>query len=161
MARGGRLRRWAIALTGVGILNYYGTALYERFVPHERKREFQRKFGNPFGRIVLRWFPGWAVIETVGRRTGEARRVPVGGRRIGDTFWFVAVDPQQAAYVKNIRANPNVRVQSGGRWRTGVAHLLSDDEPRRRMILLNPANGLFIWLAGREHLTIRVDLGPA
>lgn len=138
---------------------YYGSALFERFVRYERKRRFQQNFGNPFGRTIMRWFPGWAVIETTGRRTGEPRRVPVGGRRIGDSVWFVAVDPRQAAYVKNIEANPNVRVQVGGEWSEGVAYLLPADDTRKRMLTINPVNGLFIWLAGREHLTIRVDLG--
>jgi deazaflavin-dependent oxidoreductase (nitroreductase family) len=100
------------------------------------------------------------VIETTGRRTGEPRRVPVGGRRIDDSFWFVAADPREAAYVKNIEVNPRVRVQIGGRWRSGEAHLLPDDDAKMRMIRLNPANALFILLAGGDHLTIRVDLDP-
>ncbi|HUC36310.1 MAG TPA: nitroreductase/quinone reductase family protein [Acidimicrobiales bacterium] len=82
-----------------------------------------------------------------------------GGKlRIGDTFWLVAVDPRDAAYVKNIEANPHVRVQLCDQWRCGEAHLLPDDDARKRMLALNPVNGLFILLAGREHLTIRVDL---
>jgi deazaflavin-dependent oxidoreductase (nitroreductase family) len=139
---------------------YYGSALFERFVPYEQKRRFQKNLGNPFGRAVMRWFPGWVVIETIGRNTGEPRRVPVGGRRIGDAVWFVAADPGEAAYVKNIRANPRVRVQLGGHWSDGVAHLLPGDDAKRRMVTINPLNGLFIRLAGREHLTIRVDLDP-
>jgi deazaflavin-dependent oxidoreductase (nitroreductase family) len=160
VAKGGKLRRVVLLGAGVAALNY-GSALYERFLPYDRKRRFQQHFGNPFGRSVMRWFPGWALLETTGRRTGEPRRVPVGGRRIGESFWLVAADPREAGYVKNIEADPRVRVQLGGRWRSGVAHLLPDDDPRKRMVRLNPANALFIWLAARDHLTIRVDLDPA
>lgn len=160
MDKGGRLRRFVLLVAGVAAVNY-GSAVYERFIPYERKRQFQKRFGNPFGIVVMRWFPGWAVIETSGRRTGEPRQVPIGGRRIGNSFWFVAADPQEAAYVKNIEANPHVRVQIGRTWRSGVAHLLPEDDARKRMVRLNPANGLFIGLAGKDHLTIRVDLDPA
>ena len=103
--------------------------------------------------------PGWAMLETVGRRSGEARRVPVGGRIIGDRFWLVSADPSRASYLRNIEANPNVRVKVGGRWRDGVARMLPDDDARRRMFRVNPFNGLYIAIAGREHLTVSVDLG--
>jgi hypothetical protein len=43
-------------VAGAAALNY-GSAVYERFLPYERKREFQRKFGNPFGLTVMRWIP--------------------------------------------------------------------------------------------------------
>ena len=159
MAKGGKLRRIALLGAGLAVLNY-GSALFERFLPYERKRRFQQKYGNPFGRSVMRWLPGWAAIETTGRRTGATRQVPVGGRLIGESFWLVAADPQEAAYVKNIEANARVRVQIGRQWRSGVAHLLPEDDARKRMFWLNPANALFIWIAGRDHLTIRVDLDP-
>jgi hypothetical protein len=42
-----------------------------------------------------------------------------------------------------------------------TAHLLDDDDPRRRLLRLNPLNSLFIWIAGTELLTIRVDLDHA
>lgn len=104
--------------------------------------------------------PGWAVLETKGRLSGETRRVPVGGRLIGDAFWLVAVDPLKAGYVKNIEADARVRVHVKGQWRTGVAHVLPDDNPHWRMLQLNPVNGLYIAIAGRDHLTIRVRLDP-
>lgn len=157
VATGGELRRLARVASGVAIV-YFGSALYERFASHDRKRKFQRSVGNPFGETFMRWLPGWAVIETIGWRTGQPRRVPVGGRRIGNSFWLVAADPRDAGYVRNITADPHVRVQLGRTWMSGVAHLLPEDEPRKRMIRLNPVNGCFIWLGARDHLSIRVDL---
>jgi hypothetical protein len=53
-----------------------------------------------------------------------------------------------------------VRVRVHHRWRKGTAHLLPGDDPRRRLLRLNPANSLFIWIAGVDLLTIRVDLEP-
>jgi hypothetical protein len=34
--------------------------------------------------------PGYALLETIGRKTGKARRTPVGNARIGNQFWIVA-----------------------------------------------------------------------
>ena len=77
---------------------------------------------------------------------------------IQGSFWTVAVDPHRAGYVRNIEADPRVRVRLGGRWREGVAYPLPGDDAHRRMFKVNPLNGLFIGIAGREHLSIRVDL---
>lgn len=140
------------------LLVYLGLAVFERLVPHRMLRQFQRRLGNPFGARVMRWIPGWAVVETTGRRSGLPRRVPVGGRQIGGCFWLVVADPERASYVRNIDANPRVRVQVRGRWSSGTAYLLPGDNARRRMLRLNPLNGLYLMVAGREHLTIRVDL---
>jgi hypothetical protein len=46
----------------------------------------------------------------------------------------------------------------GEDWRAGVACVLPDDNPRTRMLQLNPINGLYIAIAGCEHLTIRIQL---
>ncbi|MGI8622138.1 MAG: nitroreductase/quinone reductase family protein, partial [Solirubrobacteraceae bacterium] len=54
----------------------------------------------------------------------------------GDTFWIVAGHGRQAAYVRNLQAEPRVRVKARGEWRTGTAHVLSPErregESRRR-----------------------------
>jgi deazaflavin-dependent oxidoreductase (nitroreductase family) len=140
-------------------VTYYGSAVLERFLPRPWQRRFQRRFGNPGGQLMS-VLPGWGVIETTGRRSGQPRQVPVGGRSSGDSFWVVAADPAHAGYVRNIEADPRVRVKFHGRWRDGVAHPLPDDDARRRMFWINPLNGLFIWIAGRDHTTIRIELTP-
>jgi deazaflavin-dependent oxidoreductase (nitroreductase family) len=139
---------------------YIATALYERLAPRRWVRGFRNQLGNPLSRPSAGVTPGWAVIETIGRRSGLPCRVPVGGRLRGDSFWLVAGDGRRAHYVRNIECDPRVRVRVHGRWRNGTAHLLPDDSPRRRLLRLNPANSLFIWIAGVDLLTIRVDLEP-
>ncbi len=66
---------------------------------------------------------GMALLETVGRKSGEPRRVPVGGRLRNGAFWFVAEHGRRAAYVRNIVANPRVRVKVDRRWLAGTAVL--------------------------------------
>lgn len=154
-----RLRKVVAILASGVVASYYGTALLERWLPHRWLRRFQRTFGTPGGDLMTR-LPGWGIVETTGRRSGETRRVPVGGRIVGNDFWLVAADPRRAGYVRNIEANPKVRIRVGGTWREGVAHLLPGDNARWRMLRINPVNGLYIAVAGREHLTIRVALDP-
>ena len=82
-----------------------------------------------------------ALLETTGRRSGLPRRVPVGNGLRGDTFWIVSEHGYESDYVKNIEANPRVRVKVGrGRGASGTAHVLPDDDVRARMRELGPAD---------------------
>jgi len=100
-----------------------------------------------------------ALLETIGRKSGQARRTPVGNGLRGDNFWIVTEHGHRAAYVKNIKANPRVRVKVGRRWYEGTGHLLPDDDPRERMRMLGrPVNDALVRLVGTEQLTIRIDL---
>src|SRR5882762_2900341 len=80
--------------------------------------------------------PGYALLETVGRKSGKPRRTPVGNGRAGNQFWIVAEHGMKAGYVRNIESNPGVRVKLRdglrGRWYTGTAHVMPDDDPRER-----------------------------
>ncbi len=112
--------------------------------------------------------PGDALLETTGRRTGQPRRTPICDGLEGDTFWLVAQRGRGADYVRNIEANPRVRVKvrSGLRtgWRTGTAHVLDDDDPRERQRILsrgNLARGLCLSASAAmatSLLTVRIDL---
>ena len=64
-----------------------------------------------------------------------------------------------SAYVKNIQADPRVRVKVGRRWMSGTAVILPDDDPYERMRRLGRGlNDATVRLVGTEHLVIRVDL---
>jgi deazaflavin-dependent oxidoreductase (nitroreductase family) len=100
-----------------------------------------------------------ALLETTGRKSGQRRVTPVGNGLRGDEFWIVTEHGWGSAYVKNIQADPRVRVKVGRRWRAGTAHILPDEDPHRRMRMLRrPANDAAVRLVGTEHLVIRVDL---
>jgi deazaflavin-dependent oxidoreductase (nitroreductase family) len=113
---------------------------------------------NPVMRPAARFVPGMAVIETRGRRSGLPRRVPVGGRLEGSSFWLVAEHGRWANYVRNIQADPRVRLMIGGQWHDGTAHLLPDDDVRQRLKRLPAYNSLFVRLQGTDLLTLRIDL---
>jgi deazaflavin-dependent oxidoreductase (nitroreductase family) len=102
-----------------------------------------------------------ALLETTGRKSGRPRRVPVGNGLRGDTFWIVSEHGRHSAYVKNIEADPRVRVKVGRTWRDGTAHVLPDDDVEARMRKLDrPANDRAVRMMGTDLLTIRIDLDP-
>jgi deazaflavin-dependent oxidoreductase (nitroreductase family) len=119
---------------------------------------------NPFVRAAARAgvpLPGLVILETTGRKTGQPRRTPVGKALEGDTLWIVAEHGRRAGYVRNIEANPRVRVRVGRRWRTGTARVLPDDDWRERQRRMpNRVNSAMVRLVGTEHVTVRVDLDP-
>jgi deazaflavin-dependent oxidoreductase (nitroreductase family) len=101
------------------------------------------------------------ILETTGRRSGQPRQVPVTKAVDGDTLWIVTEHGRRAGYVRNIEADPNVRVRVGRRWRSGVAHLVVDDDWRARQRRMpNKLNPAMVRAMGTEHLTVRVDLDP-
>ncbi|HKF80752.1 MAG TPA: nitroreductase/quinone reductase family protein [Thermoleophilaceae bacterium] len=106
--------------------------------------------------------PGVVILETTGRKSGQPRRNPVGKAIVGDTLWIVAEHGRRAGYVRNISANPRVRVKIGRRWRTGTAHAMPDDDPRERQRRIpNKLNSASVRLMGSDLLTVRVDLDPS
>ena len=103
--------------------------------------------------------PGIAIIETTGSKSGQPRRTPVGKAVEGDTLWVVAEHGHKAAWVRNIKADPRVRVRLGRRWRTGVATPLPDDDPRERQRRIpNKANSAVVRVMQTDLLTVRIDL---
>jgi deazaflavin-dependent oxidoreductase (nitroreductase family) len=74
------------------------------------------------------------------------------------TFWLVAEHGRSAGYVRNIEANPRVRVKIGRRWRTGTAHLLADDDPVERQKTMPKVNARSVRAMGTDLLSIRIDL---
>jgi len=138
---------------------------------HQIVHTLQKYLFNPPIKLALAIgvpLPGYALLETKGRKTGKARRTPVGNGRIGNQFWLVAEHGMQAGYVRNIERDPHVRLKLREglryRWHTGTAHLLLDDDPRERQSWLatqlpsSIGNARAVRLFGTQLLSIRVDL---
>jgi deazaflavin-dependent oxidoreductase (nitroreductase family) len=122
------------------------------------------RLNNRITRFSLRHGIGlraFALLETTGRRSGQPRQTPVGNGLRHDTFWLIAAHGTQADYVRNIQANPRVRVRIGSRWRTGTAVLLPDDDTDARSRTLPYAWDAAIGrMMATTPLTIRIDLDP-
>ncbi|HEY2077466.1 MAG TPA: nitroreductase/quinone reductase family protein [Streptosporangiaceae bacterium] len=103
----------------------------------------------------------FAMLETTGRRTGLPRHTPVGNGLLGNTFWLIAAHGTQADYVRNLQAEPTVRVKAGGVWRSGTAVLLPGDDPAARSRTLpHQWDAAIGRLMASTPLTIRIDLDP-
>ena len=113
----------------------------------------QRHLINPVGRRSP-----VTLLETTGRKSGQPRRTAVGGYRDGDTFWLVSEHGSHADYVKNIKANPGVRIRLRGVWHTGRATPLPDDDPQARLAAQPAYNSAVVRLMGTDLLTMRIDL---
>ena len=114
--------------------------------------------------------PGDALLETTGRRTGRPVLTPVCDGLDGQAFWLVAQRGRRAGWVRNIQADPRVRVKvrtgSGVVWRAGTARILDADDPRERQRLIAQGD---LWrrlcvsasaAAATDPLTVRIDLDP-
>jgi deazaflavin-dependent oxidoreductase (nitroreductase family) len=115
---------------------------------------FQRRILNP---VTVR-MRGQILLETTGRVSGQPRRTPVGGLRTGGEFWLVSEHGDQSNYVRNIKADPRVRVRLKGQWHTGTAHPLPDDDAHARLKALPRSNSAVVRAVGTSLLSIRVDL---
>jgi deazaflavin-dependent oxidoreductase (nitroreductase family) len=113
----------------------------------------QRLLVNPLGRRLP-----VTMLETIGRKTGQPRRTAIGGRLIDNQFWMVSEHGEHSHYVLNIKANPAVRLRIHGRWRSGTAHLLHEDDVKERLRLMPGLNSTLVRVMGSDLLTIRVDL---
>ena len=138
---------------------------------HRIVHTLQKYLLNPPIKLALAMglpLPGYALLETKGRKTGKPRRTPVGDGRVGDQFWLVAEHGMKAGYVRNVQSNPRVRLKLRdglmSRWHAGTAHLLFDDDPRERQRWLATrlprarSNARAVRLFGTQLLTVRIDL---
>jgi deazaflavin-dependent oxidoreductase (nitroreductase family) len=134
----------------------------------DRKRRlvtaFQVRVFNPPVRALAErgLLPGIALLETTGRTSGQPRRTPVsnGLERGTNTFWIVAEMGRKAGYVRNIEADPRVRVRVRGRWRSGTAEVLDGADPRVRLRSISRLNARGVRALGTDLLVVRVDLDP-
>ncbi|WP_433662058.1 nitroreductase/quinone reductase family protein [Nocardia sp. CA-128927] len=126
----------------------------KRDIQHRVVTTLQRCVVNPLQRKL----PGQQLLETVGRKSGQPRLTPIGGRKEGNEFWLVSEFGDRSQYIRNIKANNRVRVRLHGRWYPGTAQLLPDDDARARLRALPRGNSAVVQLVGTDLLTVRIEL---
>lgn len=91
---------------------------------------------------------GVCVLEAVGRRSGQPRRLEIWFAADGDTIFMLAGGRDDAHWVRNLRADPRVRIRIRGRWYEGTAREVggTPDEPRARETVAAKYQG---WEPGR------------
>ena len=128
-----------------------------------RVRWIQRYLVNPPAKVAV-WcglVPGFVLVETTGRRTGQRRRNVVGMHTEGNKGWVVAEHGRHAGYVSNLEANPDVRIRVHREWRPARARILDDDDPQARLDSFGRrAHEAAIRRLGTDLLTIEFDFRP-
>jgi deazaflavin-dependent oxidoreductase (nitroreductase family) len=98
------------------------------------------RHGRLLSALMLPWILAWpgsgyGVITTTGRKTGKARRKCIRVIRRGNRAYIVSLRPPElvmvrpsavAAWVWNIRSNPNVTLRIRGGTFAGLARELTD-----------------------------------
>jgi deazaflavin-dependent oxidoreductase (nitroreductase family) len=104
-----------------------------------RKFKFERRLGRAIMNPVVAALDRVGIrsslvvdLETVGRKSGEPRRVPLAGRADDKGVWVISQHGRRAGWAYNIAANPKVRVRINDQWRTGTAIFEPDDDVRAR-----------------------------
>ncbi len=99
-------------------------------------------------------------LTTTGRRTGEPRRITIWFGAVGDVVFMLAGGRDGAHWVRNIQANPLVRVEIRRRTFEGRGRVVEGeaDDPVARQALAAKygTKWLTTWL--RESLPVRIDL---
>jgi deazaflavin-dependent oxidoreductase (nitroreductase family) len=127
-------------------------------------RLLQRYVLNPPTMLAVRMglVRGHVLIKTIGRRTGKPRRTVVGMEIAGSTGWVVAEQGRHAAYVRNIAANPDVRVCVKGTWRNARAQLVPEDDAQARLDgFRRPRHAANVRRFGTDLTTLRFDFANA
>ncbi len=67
-------------------------------------------------------------LETIGRKTGKVRRVPVSAQFDSTGAWLISQHGTRSGWGSNIVDNPKIRLRQRKQWRTGVATFRRDDD---------------------------------
>jgi hypothetical protein len=109
---------WCVGLTANVVLTL-ASHRWKRFV----FRLFQKYLLNPPIRLLLHLglMPlGFALLETRGRKTGQARRNPVGNGLAGDTFWIIAEHGETKLLTVRVDLSPAADRRTGSRSAAGT-----------------------------------------
>src|SRR6202034_1198668 len=96
-------------------------------------------------------------LETIGRKTGEARRVPVSAQFDNNGAWVISQHGSRSGWGRNIADNPNVRIRQGNRWRSGVATLRPDDDVVARGRKLGRLGAKVVRALETTPVSVRID----
>jgi deazaflavin-dependent oxidoreductase (nitroreductase family) len=96
-------------------------------------------------------------LETIGRKTGQRRRVPVSAQFDGDGAWVICQHGVRSGWGRNIADNPSVLVRQGNRWRAGVARFRPDDDVVARGRKFGPLGAKMVRALETAPVSVRID----
>ena len=91
----------------------------------------------------------YLYLTTTGRRTGLPREIEIWYTVRDSRFYIIAEHGDHANWVRNIRANPRVRVRVGDLQFTGTARLVDDErEPELARAVKDLSDAKYGWSSG-------------
>lgn len=116
-----------------------------------------RNGGQRLSAMQLPWFTrlpprGFGVLTTIGRKTGQPRPTCVRAARDGDTVYLVAIAGERTGWLRNLRADPHVKMRIRGGTFEGVARDLREHERGKAEALYSRFTGPFEFLESFAHL---------
>jgi len=125
-----------------------------------RERAMGRYVLNPVVKGLARLGVRTALateLETIGRKTGQLRRVPVTAQFDDTGAWVISQHGTRSGWGSNIVDNPNVRVRQGDRWRAGVANFRPDDDVVARSRKLGRLGATVVKALETTPVSVRID----
>jgi deazaflavin-dependent oxidoreductase (nitroreductase family) len=91
----------------------------------------------------------FCYLTTTGRRSGLPRTIEIWFALEGDVLYMLSGGGDRSDWVKNVLADPKVRVRLGSRTRSGRARIVrdADEDGRARRLLAGKYQG---WSEGKR-----------
>jgi deazaflavin-dependent oxidoreductase (nitroreductase family) len=104
-------------------------------------------------------------LQTIGRTSGQRRTIEIWFSTDGERLFLLSGGRDRAHWVRNLRANPRVRVRVGGRSLNGTARIIEGqerDQAAREMLAAKyqgwtPSRPLSAWAS--TSLPVEVTFG--
>ena len=91
----------------------------------------------------------YLYLTTTGRRSGQPREIEIWFTERDSRFYIIAEHGEHANWVRNIRADPRVRVRVGDLQFTGTARLVDDErEPELTGAVKALSDAKYGWSSG-------------
>ncbi|OHU53289.1 nitroreductase family deazaflavin-dependent oxidoreductase [Mycobacteroides chelonae] len=124
------------------------------------ERALERYLFNPtvfgLGKLGLRTSLA-SELETIGRRTGRVRRVPVSAQFDATGAWVISQHGTASGWGSNVLANPSVRLRQGRRWRSGTARFRPDDDVVARSRAFGAIGAQVVKALVTAPVSVRID----
>lgn len=115
---------------------------------------------NPLCRPFAGIAPWWVLLETTGNRTGRLRLTPLAaGPMDGDAMLLIAVHGHGCGWVRNVDAQPAVRLKHRRKWFEG--HAVAEEIRPETLRRFNAYARSGPRVAGIDPVLVRITLTPA
>jgi len=102
--------------------------------------------------------PGWVLLTTTGRKSGQPREVLLPCERTREALLVISTYGWRAQWLRNLQKDPRVRFTAGGWVLSGRAEIVEDVARKREIVAADPffPGAPFVWV----HALLRTVFRP-